>query len=300
MNKNYMIYPLKNMRITCRYDEYSHKGHNVAVNDGLVDYPIDDAGLDTGVEAIYCPCDEMKVTAIRGVGDNSVTNTIWLVSSDTVVTPSFTDYAYMTLTHSNDNDISNLYVGKIFKRGEIICYEGSDGATANHIHITCGRGTSTSWKLNSNNKWVIYGNSVKPEDFFYIDNNFTQVINSGNLDWKILNNSIEYIYVGKPVSRDLNVEQIEIIVSNLNARKEANLNSIKIGYVKPGIYNVYDTYDDGKYIWKKIDDFWVATNSDWVNYYNVKDNIPVYIYTAPKDGKYLIYLHKGYKLYLDK
>ena len=99
MNKNYMVYPLKNMRITCRYDEYSHAKHNIGVTDGKIDYPIDDGGKDTGKDPIYCPCDEMIVTAIRGIGSSITTNTIWLVSTTQVVTPTFTDYAFMTLTH---------------------------------------------------------------------------------------------------------------------------------------------------------------------------------------------------------
>ena len=39
MNNNYMIYPMKSMRITCRYDEGSHKGHNIDVSDNNKDYP---------------------------------------------------------------------------------------------------------------------------------------------------------------------------------------------------------------------------------------------------------------------
>ena len=37
MNENYMIYPMKNMRITCIYDEGLHKKHNTNVTDGKVD-----------------------------------------------------------------------------------------------------------------------------------------------------------------------------------------------------------------------------------------------------------------------
>ena len=39
MNNNYMIYPLKKMKITCRYDEYSHKEHNVGrMKDAAIGY----------------------------------------------------------------------------------------------------------------------------------------------------------------------------------------------------------------------------------------------------------------------
>lgn len=306
MSKNYMIYPLKTMRITCRYDEGSHKNHNTDVTDGIVDYPIDDGGKDSGKDPIYCPCDCMKVTAIRGIGNSFVTNTIWLVSTSKVVTPTFTDYTYMTLTHSNDEDIKNIKVGQLFKRGEIICYEGTDGATSNHIHITCGRGDSTSWKQNSNGSWVINGNSMKPEDVFYIDRSFTNEIWGGYLPWITLPKE----QIGNPVSRDNKKEQLEVIVSNLNARKEPNLSSEKLGIIQMGIYDVLDSIEVDGYIWKKIENFWIATQDGWVIYYpkeeatcekelnELKSKMPRLIYTCKKTGKYLIYLEKDKKLYL--
>lgn len=296
MIKNYMVYPLKNMRITCRYDEGSHAKHNVGVTDNIVDYPIDDGGIDTGKDAIYCPCDEMRVTAIRGVGNAAITNTIWLVSTSEVVTPTFTDYVYITLTHSDDSDIRNLKVGQIFKRGEVICHEGVDGAASNHIHITCGRGESTTWKQNSNGSWVIYGNSKKPEDIFFIDRSFTNEIWGGYLPWVELNQK-----VGIPVARDTSVDQIEVIVDNLNARISPSLSSEKLGYINKGIYNVLDSKENDGYIWKKIDNFWIATNNDWTTFYEKVKELekkPRLIFTCNETGKYIIYLEKGSKLYI--
>lgn len=296
MIKNYMIYPLKNMRITCRYDEGSHKNHNVNVKDNIVDYPIDDGGIDSGKDAIYCPCDEMRITAIRGVGNSSVTNTIWLVSTSKVVTPAFTDYVYITLTHSDDSDIRDLKIGQTFKRGEIICHEGVDGAASNHIHITCGRGESTTWKQNSNGSWVIYGNSKKPEEVFFIDRSFTNEIWGGYLPWVELTQK-----VGSPVARDTSVKQIEVIVDNLNARISPSLSSEKLGYVNRGIYNIVDSIEKEGYTWVKIDNFWIATNSDWVVFYDEnkeKEIKPRLIFTCNETGKYIIYLEKGSKLYI--
>ena len=162
MNKNYMIYPLKTMRITQSYHgETSHRLHWYQANN-YRDYPIDDGGLDSGRDPIYCPCDEMKVTAIRGLGNASVTNTIWLVSTSPVVAPTFNDIAFMTLTHSNDQDLSKIKVGDIFKRGEIICHEGSDGATSNHIHIVAGKGYCDTWIENNNHNSI--GNLIENKD----------------------------------------------------------------------------------------------------------------------------------------
>ena len=306
MNKNYMIYPLKNMRITCRYDEFSHKKHNVGVADGNIDYPIDDGGIDTGRDPIYCPCNEMKVTAIRGVGNGS-TNTIWLVSTTPVITPTFTDIAFMTLTHSNDSDFANIKVGDVFKRGDVICYEGTDGATANHIHLVCGRGSSDNWIKNSNGSWVITGLSMRPEDVFYIDKDFTTVLNTRNINWIDLPKKIK---VGTPVSRNNDINQIEVLVDNLNARSEADSKSTSYGYINKGIYNVLNQKDNDDYHWVQIEDYWIATKEGWTNYYpkNVnscleelnilKEEYPTLIFTCNQTGKYIIYLEKGKKLYL--
>lgn len=299
MTENYMIYPMKYMRITCRYDEGSHKNHNTNVTDGKVDYPIDDAGIDTNCDPIYCPCDEMKVVEIKGINNPSTTNTIWLVSTTPVITPTFTDVAYITLTHSNDSDFANISVGKIFRRGEIICYEGKDGAVANHIHITCGRGYCDNWSKNSNGSWVMNGNNLKPEEVFFLDKNFTKVLNSGNITWEYLN---EIAIIGTPVERNNKVDQIEVLINNLNLRESYTTTSTRIGYIKKGIYNVLDSKNNEGYTWYKVENYWIASNPNWTKYYPKEEekDIPKLIFTCNKSGKYLIYLEKNYKLYLSK
>ena len=306
MNKNYMTYPMKYMRITCRYDEASHKKHCINVADGKIDYPIDDGGKDTGRDPIYCPCDEMKVTAVKGVG-NSSTNTIWLVSTSPVITPTFTDIAYMSLTHSNDSDFKNIKVGDTFRRGNIICYEGTDGATSNHIHLTCGRGSSNNWTQNSNGSWVIVGDSKKPEDVFYIDRSFTQELWGGYLIWKDLP---QINKVGNPVSRNENVNQVEILVDDLDAKSEASIDSTSYGYINRGIYNVIEEIDNDNYHWVKVDDYWITIKDGMTKYYAKKispceeqlkileDNYPKLIFTCGQSGKYIIYLEKGKKVYI--
>lgn len=311
MTKNYMTYPLKNMRITCRYDEGSHRNHCINVADGLVDYPIDDAGVDTGRDPIYCCCDEMKVTNIQGVG-NGYTNTIWLVSTSPVVTPTFTDIAYIALTHSNDSDLKNIKVGDTFKRGEIICYEGVDGATANHIHMSCGRGYCDNWKQNSNGAWIMTpGTSVKPEDVFYLDRSFTNEIWGGSLNWKELPKEEKKI-VGTPISRDPSMNQVEVLVDNLNARSDPSTTSSSNGYIRKGIYQVLEEKKQADYVWVKVESYWIAMNENWTKYYpkeeststcqeeleQLQKNYPRLIFRCNKTGKYIIRLEAGKSLYL--
>lgn len=305
MNKNYMTYPMKYMRITQNYlGGVSHLKHTTGYPK---DYPIDEAGKDTGRDAIYCPCNEMKVTAIKGYGNSSITNTIWLVSTSPVVTPTFEDIAFMTLTHENDSDLKKIKVGDTFKRGEIICYEGTDGATANHIHIVVGRGSSKNWEKNTTSAWVISGDTKKPEEVFFINPDFTTILSSGGLTFS----NLEIQKIGNPVSRDVSINQLEVIVDNLNVRQEASLKSEKLGYIQKGIYNYSNIVTADGYQWYQIENGWIAYNESWIHIYPKQENEeiipelpseevenpPRLIFTSKESKYYKIFLKENAKLY---
>ncbi|MBO7732992.1 MAG: peptidoglycan-binding protein [Methanobrevibacter sp.] len=186
MDKFY--FPMETMRIKQNpYGNTSHHPHNTGTPK---DYPIDCAGIDGNRSAVFAPT-EMKVSAIKFCS----TNTIWLVSTKKVDTPTFKDYVFMTLTHWNDNDPhikKHNKAGAIIKKGEIICLEGTDGATANHIHLCCGRGYSDNWVKNSQNKWVMVGDNKPPEQVMYRYTKFTtRVMDNGGLLWKSTNTDTE-------------------------------------------------------------------------------------------------------------
>ena len=181
MNKFY--FPMETMRITQNpYGNTSHHEHNLGTPK---DYPIDCGGADGNKSACICPVN-MKVTAVKGLG-NKGSNTIWLVSTEKVKTPTFEDIVFMTLTHWDDNDSAikkHNKVGSIIKKGEIICYEGKDGASANHIHICVGRGYSDNWIENSKKKLVIVGDNKLPNEVMYRYTKLTtRVMDNGGLKW---------------------------------------------------------------------------------------------------------------------
>lgn len=174
--KNYLTYPCKVMNITQGYiGNYSHEPHTTGTPK---DYPWDEACENTGRSPMYCPCDEMKIVRIYTKG----TNTIWLESTSKVYLADGTsDYVTLMVTHPNDSDIARLKVGQKFKRGKLICYEGTDGnATGNHFHFAVGKGKrkGNGWAENSNKKWVLTttNGSKKPETMFYIDPEFTTTV----------------------------------------------------------------------------------------------------------------------------
>ena len=265
---NYFIYPMKYMRITQSYNgTISHKLHWYNAKD-YKDYPIDDGGKDKTRDGIYCPCDEMKVTRIKGVGNNKITNTIWLVSTSKVKTPTFNDYAFMALTHSNDIDFKDIKVGKIFKRGDLIVKEGENINVSTHIHMSFGRGSSNDWIYNSNDKLVIKGDTKKPEEVCYIDKDFTVIKNDGGIKW--VNKPV---YLGSPVKKNDSLNQIQINTTDLRARKTPN--GEILGYVNKGIYNIIEKTSEKSYTWYKVENFWVAYSKDWAKVFLKRDDTQI-------------------------
>ena len=185
---NYLTYPFKVMRITQSYvGTTSHLPHTTGTPK---DYPLDEGDKDGGRSPFYCPCDEVEIVRIYGVGNRGV-NTIWVTSTSKVIFADGTsDYCTIQITHPNDSDIRGLRVGQKFKRGAIICYEGTDGATGNHIHHSIGKGKmkGTGWTPNSKGKYVLTttNGAVKPENAYAIDEKFTKVVNKQGLPFKTL------------------------------------------------------------------------------------------------------------------
>lgn len=261
MDKFY--FPMETMRITqSPYGTKSHLPHNSGTPK---DFPIDSAGEDGRQSACFAPTN-MKITAIR-TGKN-VSNTVWLVSTDIVKTPTFEDKVFMTITHWNDGDGAmkkHHNVGDIVKKGEIICYEGTDMAEANHLHICCGRGYSDNWVENSNKKWVMTGDNLPPEQVMYVYTGFTtKVMEKGGLNWEMTDtDKYEIKYVGNPVPRNPKLTQLNIIADKLRARREPSLNGEILGYMNKGYYDLQDEREADGYIWYMIQDMWVAYNPDW-------------------------------------
>lgn len=203
---NYLIYPIKLMNITQTYEnDFTHKRHTIGKPK---DYPIDDNCGSTKKDGyFYCPCDEMIVKKIYGVGTNS-TNVLWLESVTPVITPKFNDYVTIMIGHIDDRELKKIKVGQKFKRKEKIALEGTDGnVTGAHFHIVIGRGKlqGSGWIKNTNNIWVINttGGAVKPEEAFYIDKDFTTVKSTGNLKFLEINyQKPNYYYV---MAKSLNV-----------------------------------------------------------------------------------------------
>lgn len=186
------------------------------------DYPIDEGCEDGKRSFLYCPCDEMKVVRIYGVGTRG-TNTLWLESTSPVLFADGTeDYFTMLVTHPDDSDLKKLRVGQTFKRKEKICREGKDGATANHFHISGGKGKfkGNGWIKNSKGKWVltVTERAYRPESLFYIDRDFTRVIDKKCISFRDL------------PAKEYTKGNYRVTVELLNVRKSPSVKGKKLTF----------------------------------------------------------------------
>ncbi len=94
----------------------------------------------------------------------------------------------------------------------------------------------------------------------------------------------EYIFpenrikVAPVVERNENIPQIRVIVDNLRVRTGHSTNSSVLGFAQnKGIYNDLETYNDGTYIWHRIDkEQWIADNREWLEILPVTDYKKLY------------------------
>ena len=262
--KNYLTYPCKVMRITQSYTgTTSHLPHTTGKPK---DYPWDEGCTDGGRDYCYCPCDEMKVKRIYGVGSGG-TNTLWLESTTKVdFADGTSNYFIMLITHPNDDDLKKIKVGQIFSRGDKICREGKDGATGNHFHFSGGKGkfSGNGWVRNSKSKYVLTATdgAFKPEKLFFVDGSFTKIENSKGLSFKKIPESYtvgnykvtaDILYVRTGAGTKYKAKTYKQLTASARAKILKLAGHQANGYVEGLTFSV-----------TKIKDNWGKTPSGWV------------------------------------
>lgn len=268
--KNYLTFPMKVLGISQTYD--GKTSHYPCSHGTPADYPIDIAGDTTGRSPFYCPCDEMKVVKIAGdVTGNNHANGAWLVSTSKVdFADGARDFVTIKFVHMNNSDFgkNGIYVGRKYKRGELIGYEGTSHASGNHIHMSAGKGKmkGSGWTQNSNGAWVITttNGTAKPETLFYIDPKFTTIHNAKGLVFKELPKDEETkVIKWKVVSGEV---KYKTTTEYVNLRNKAQTKSGKVFFTIPKGTKVKLIQEklceaDG-YVWDCI----IANDKDGVEY----------------------------------
>lgn len=200
-------------------------------------------------------------------------NAVWLESNEKVLYADGT-VDYMTIMTLHDNDVSNLYVGKVIKQNEIYYQPGVKGkVTGSHIHLGVGKGkfTGNGWHKGEYQPkidgyaWPINNQyNVVDALFVYKD---VEITNGYGYNWKRTDDFMVN-EITPNVERDETKNQVEVFVDQLRVRTEPNLNGKILGFAKKGFYNVLDKAEADGYTWFKIaDNQWIAYSEDWGKYY---------------------------------
>lgn len=139
-----------------RYGNYSHKGLNA----------YDLAGQDSGID-VFRAYYQYEIIGILPFKETGFANTVLFYDKENDVS--------LALTHMNSIP-SHYKIGYKFSIDEPMYYEGTTGkSTGNHVHMEIGKGRQTK-KYYINGNWCLK-DLINIEDYFYIDSNFTKVIN---------------------------------------------------------------------------------------------------------------------------
>lgn len=258
-----IMYPLKNMWITCKPGEYAHK-YSKAIDDQGFDYK--------SIDKVYAPYTGKVVRKYPSECE------IWFESIDKVEFADGTiDYATILFAHKDRYD--DIKEGVVYKQGEVIYSEGTKagnkvGGAQRHVHfeICAGKTTGSGWKKSPDGTWNLV-KGKKPTDCYFIDDSIN-VIKSGGLNFK----KIETTKVTQVVERNENIPQIRVIVDNLRVRTGHSTNSSVLGFVQnKGIYNDLEVCKEKDYVWHRIDDNqWIADNGEWLEMLPVTDYKKLY------------------------
>jgi len=165
------IFPTKDMRITQGYGPgtYSH-------DDSC---SLDISGVNGVLLRAFAPFD----CVIKKIYTQDA-NEVWIESLEPVLYADGT-VDYMTMMFIHDNDVSDLYVGKVLKQYEEFYQEGVKGnVTGSHIHFECGKGRfdGSGWHQNNTGAWSI-NNGVTPESCLFVTAN-TNIVDGCGYNWK--------------------------------------------------------------------------------------------------------------------
>ena len=208
------IFPLRYLKINQGVNgDYSHQG-TLAIDCGY---------KDENSKKLYAPFTGIikKIYTTSG-------NCVWLESKEKVLWADGTkDYATLLVIHSDD--VSHLKKGQVIKQNEYFYKMGKSGnATGVHVHLEVGKGkfSGTGWYQNKYGIWTI-NNGVHPTNVFFLTED-TEIKNGYGYNWKRLPKEMPIL--GNAVSKNKEVDQIEVLITNLRVRDKPNGNIL--GYIK--------------------------------------------------------------------
>lgn len=155
----------------------------------------------------------------------------------------------------------NLETGQIPKVGAIACWSGgSDGK--GHIASVEEVYSNTKYlSSESQYKHFIFKNKTRSKG----KDGRWGMAKTYKFECFIYNPHILEVEMTKPVERNTEIDQLEVIKSKLRVRTQPSLNGKILGFAELGYYNDLETCEADNYIWHKIDnDNWIAQVDGYV------------------------------------
>lgn len=154
----------------------------------------------------------------------------------------------------------NLKTGQTPKEGAMICWSGGKDKRG-HVAIVEQVISDTE---------IVTSESAYEGKAFYTKtrkkgNGLWGMSSSYKLQGFIYNPHIKEVEITKPVERNAEVNQLEVIKSKLRVRTEPSLKGQILGFAELGYYNDLETCEADGYVWHKIDNYnWVAQVEGYV------------------------------------
>ena len=172
--KQNFLFPLENMYLTqgSYTATYSHNGCYAMDFDGYLN------GQFVTLCPYYAPFD---CTLVAKWGSTSIA-CVW--QSDNIVNfvDGTSDYACIQFNHDNANP--SRTIGEHYTQGQLMGHTGTQGASADHIHIEAKKGTYDGYHQNSQGVWMLTNstwlydlmgvNDTNLIKTYYVDHNGTR------------------------------------------------------------------------------------------------------------------------------
>lgn len=238
---------------------YSHKGTMA----------VDIRGLKPGVRyAYYAPC---TVRCLRTYSSSG--QAMWQSVNNVRCANGYIGKVTFVTAHDDSLDAK---IGMVVPQGNQLGNMGTKGnATGVHVHFQGAETADTSWVKNSYEIYHFPNGEKDIDELCYFDD--TNIMNCPSLK-PIYTSSLNPTPTpvtqkfGNPVIRNIHVDQIEIEVDNVRARKFPN-GEIK-GYMNKGIYNTLETKNEAGHDWHKVDnELWFAAG-EWSKIYKAQQPTP--------------------------
>ena len=141
-------------------------------------------------------------------------------------------------------------VGDKVTQGQPVCRMGNSGYSfGNHLHLELCKG----------------GTFVRHGGIDYVKNKVVYATN-----WHVVDSDTQKDYgiakmIIEPVDKDITKNQVHVTGGDLRIRKAPATGEV-VGFANKGYYNATETVEQAGYIWAKVDNYWIAANTDVSEY----------------------------------